>query len=105
MAHQVANYANYVARRLQQQGLLTAIDISETISPPGTPPAVSILISFRLVSAEEGALKHLRRYAYDRSGKGKRLAREEEEILRGSVEVDVEEHERGGAYKDEQASV
>ncbi len=99
VAHQVANYANYVARRLQQQGLLVAIDTNESVSPPGAQPAVSIMIAFRLISAEEGALRRLRKYAYDRSGKGKRLAREEEEALRRG-EDSIGEYERGGETED-----
>jgi len=103
VAHQVANYANYVARRLQRQGLITAIDISETVSPPDTPPAVTVVISFRLLCAEEGAIKRLRKYAYDKSGKGRRLAKMEEEILSGSGAESEEEYERGDQDQGPQA--
>jgi len=92
--HQVANYANYVARRLQRQGLLVAIDVSENFSPPDSPPAVSLLLTFRLVSAEKDAMKNLRKYAYDKSGKSKRLAKEEEEALKDRGKY-IEVYERG----------
>ncbi len=93
--HQVTKYADYVARRLQQQGIVVEVSSSERISPPGTPPAVSVLISFTLVSAEEGAIRKLRKYAHDRSGKGKKLARVEEEVLSVDERV-LGEYERGG---------